>query len=221
MSDFKFTYGVGINDADYVTSKRNYLGAGREPSGRKQRTTVWECPYYRKWTGMLRRCYYKACQDKQPTYIGCSVCEEWLTFSNFRKWMITQDWQGNELDKDLLIQGNKIYSPTTCVFVDLKVNNFTKINMNYRGDLLLGVSIHSQVKKFAATCNNPFKKDGDTRTNYLGLYLSETSAHLAWKKRKHQYACELAESKYVTDGRVRQVLLTKYKNYMVVEDHLK
>lgn len=38
---------------------------------------------YKLWTSMLQRCYSKTFQDKNPTYIDCKVCDEWLKFSNF------------------------------------------------------------------------------------------------------------------------------------------
>ena len=73
---------------------------------------------------MLQRCYSESHLVRQPTYKGCSVCEEWLTFSNFKSWMEQQDWEGKQLDKDLLVYKNKIYSPETCVFVSSVINSF-------------------------------------------------------------------------------------------------
>ena len=50
-----------------------------------------------------------------------SVCEEWLNYSNFRIWFDEHyvPCKNNQidLDKDLLVQGNKVYSPETCVFL--------------------------------------------------------------------------------------------------------
>ena len=51
---------------------------------------------------MLQRCYSPKNHAKNPTYIGCYVAKEWLTFSNFKAWMGSQQWQGMELDKGVI-----------------------------------------------------------------------------------------------------------------------
>jgi len=83
-----------------------------------------EGPFYQRWENMLQRCYCLSELEKYPTYKGCSVREEWLLLSNFKNWMETQVYKGLELDKDLLFEGNKLYSATTCIFVTSEVNSF-------------------------------------------------------------------------------------------------
>lgn len=109
-------FGVGINDADYKVQLLI-----RE-NGRL--FCLWKCPFYVVWSDMLMRCYSEKYQRKSPTYVGCTVCEEWLIFSNFKAWMEKQDWEGKVLDKDLLVEGNKIYSPSTCKFLPNEINQF-------------------------------------------------------------------------------------------------
>lgn len=208
--------GVGINDADYTTHIWEYIDEKNKRGYRKTKNT-WSCPYYSRWYGMLYRCYSDKSLKIAPTYKECTVCEEWLTFSNFRSWMIAQDWQVNQLDKDILFQGNKVYSPETCVFIDQRVNKFLTDSLSTRGACLLGCSWHSDYKKVQAKCSNPFNGKED----YLGLFDTEFEAHLAWKKRKYIHSCGLAYSRYVTDERVRQALLFRYKNYTILEDHIK
>lgn len=72
---------------------------------------------YVAWQNMLQRCYDPKCHVKRPTYIGCSVCAEWHNFQNFAKWMSKQNCEGKQLDKDIKVEGNKVYSPETCMFV--------------------------------------------------------------------------------------------------------
>ena len=219
-------HGVGTNDADYqveikVTTDYFYS------SGERKRKRVWQCPYYRKWFDMLSRCYSKKFHLRHPTYIDCTVCDAWLLFSNFRKWMINEGWlavQGGEnmhLDKDLLFYGNKVYSPETCALIPYTINLFIGEGGSIHRDYLIGCSWRQQNRKFVSQCRNPFDKEGDKRKTYLGLYSSEIEAHLVWKKRKHEYSCELAVSDYVVDERVKQVLLTRYKNTTIIEDHFK
>ncbi len=69
------------------------------------------------WANMIKRCYDKEVQAKHPTYIGCSVCDEWLCFSNFYVWYVSNYKQGYEIDKDKKVPGNKVYSPDLCSFI--------------------------------------------------------------------------------------------------------
>ena len=214
----KLVYGVGVND---VCKPTKFKAAPEDVSARGRGKYV-PCPYYDRWRTMLRRCYSREYQDRYPTYKGCTVCVEWLAFSNFRDWMIAQHWQVEKgekalhLDKDLLFEGNKVYSPETCVFIEGKVNKFTIDSGNTRGDYWVGCYWDKRANKFKAQCCNLFTGKRD-----LGYFDTELETHLAWKKQKHLYSCELANSEYVTDERVRQVLLHRYENYTIVEDHLK
>ena len=134
---------------------------------------------------MLKRCYSENSLTTNPTYKGCSVCDEWLTFSNFRRWMETQDWEGKALDKDLLVYQNKIYSPETCCFISSKLNTFLVKSDKIRGDYPLGVSLHSDNR-----CNSQalvaFIKDGRA-SKYLGRFKDEMEAHRAWQLAKITY----------------------------------
>ena len=154
MKTGKLVCGVGINDSDYATRKFETIVV----NGKQKRKLIWACPFYQTWKSMLERCYSTKYQDKYPTYKGCSVSKEWLTFSNFRAWMMTQDWQNNQLDKDLLFEGNKVYSSETCVFVSGIVNNFTIDRGASRGEFLIGVAWHNPAEKFQSNCRNPFTK---------------------------------------------------------------
>lgn len=105
-------FGIGINDANYLTSP--YI------DGKQIR-----CPIYAMWARMFERAYCSKKHAKFPSYIGCTVDERWHSFMSFREWVLAQPhWEGLELDKDLLFPGNKVYSPDTCLFVSIAVNAF-------------------------------------------------------------------------------------------------
>lgn len=91
---------------------------------------------YDMWRGMLRRCYDKKFLEKRPSYKGCSVCEEWFNYSNFKKWYEKNYYEiPNEkmcLDKDILIKNNKIYSSTTCCICPAKINTLFTTRKNDR-----------------------------------------------------------------------------------------
>lgn len=184
-------YGIAINDANYVTDTR-VNGV---------RVT---CKVYLTWLNMLNRCYGKAYQEKRPTYIGCIVCEEWLTFSNFKSWMEKQNWHGKQLDKDFLQKDSRIYSPETCVFIDADLNRFTTDSAASRGAHPIGVSFNRRVGKMQAECSNPFTKEKDS----IGYFDCPNEAHEAWRKRKHELACQLADMQ--EDPRVAAALRTRY-----------
>lgn len=192
----KLVYGVGVNDADYLLQTFQYIG------GRKIRN--WICPYYVTWKKMLERCYSDKWHTARPRYLDCYVVKDWLLFSNFKAWMETQDWEGNHLDKDLLVKENKIYSPETCVFLTPRVNTFMVECTKARGDWPIGVTWNKKDQRFKAQCSNPFSGVQE----YLGYFEDPMEAHKAWLKRKQHHAHELA--KLQTDSNVAKALINRY-----------
>lgn len=147
---------------------------------------------------MLRRCYSEVYHNKQPTYVGCTVCEGWKTFSNFKYWMEGQKWEGKVLDKDILGDG-KLYSPETCCFIPQSVNNFLTDRRNDRGQYPLGVI--ELRGKYSAQCKNPFDKKS---RGYLGVFDSPEEAYAVYLNKKKEYAAQLAD--IVEDERVSSAL---------------
>lgn len=79
---------------------------------------------YSKWASMICRGYSEKYKAKKPTYKDVSVCSDWHNFQNFAKWAVNRDdyleeW---EIDKDILIASNRIYSPESCCFVPRIIN---------------------------------------------------------------------------------------------------
>lgn len=199
MRKRKLLYGVGLLDTEEFVVE-SVVVVGKDGSKRQKR--IWTCPYYTKWANMLKRCYSKKAQKIQATYKGCIVCEDWLMFSNFKAWMEKQDWEGKELDKDILGNG-KVYSPDTCVFVSSVVNTFM-IERLSKKELPIGVSIHKPSGKFVAMCRNPFS----TKSEHLGLFDCPNEAELVFLERKKQHAEILASQQ--TDNRVKEAILNRF-----------
>jgi len=177
-------YGIAINDAPYLIEYK--VDGKRIP-----------CPYYQTWKSMLERCYSPKKHEKFPTYIGCTVCEEWLTFSNFRSWMEKQHWKNRQLDKDILIKGNKVYSPDTCVFVTKFINTLLLTSLKTRGKYLLGVSWHKHNKKYGASCCGV----------NLGYFSLESDAHEAYCLHKAELLLTLANLQ--EDVRIKNALIER------------
>jgi hypothetical protein len=153
---------------------------------------------------MLKRCYSASFHRANPSYIGCSVDPDWLTFSVFRNWMEAQDWQGKQLDKDLIAPGNKFYSPSTCRFIDQSLNLFLTDRRRARGDWPIGTSFKKSEGKFVSQCCNPFTGENE----YLGLFACPESAHEAWRTAKHAHALRYADQQ--TDPRIAEALRARF-----------
>ncbi len=146
---------------------------------------------YNTWRSMLRRCYDSEYQAREPAYIGCEVSEYWLNFQNFARWYYDNIYQIEDevigLDKDILIKGNKIYSPETCIFVPQTINNLFTKRDNHRGNYPVGVYYKKKNKKYIAQCNVNEKQ------KHLGCYDTQEEAFQVYKNFKEQYIKEVAE----------------------------
>ena len=197
----KLVYGVGRNDLGYPVKVYKELP---RKGGKRVRETVFLCPYYAAWTGMLERCYSKKSLERNPSYIGTSVCDEWLSASAFKKWMEQQDWEGKSLDKDIIVTGNKVYSPETCAFVLQSTNKFVTASDAIRGEWPIGVSLCKQTDRYLARCNNPFTGKPEN----LRRFSTPGEAHEAWRKCKHDLAQLVADAE--VDPRVIEALKKRY-----------
>ena len=156
--------GAGLNDVAF----QNWVN-GRQ---------IWQ---YKLWHGMLVRCFCEKFKGRRPTYKDVLLCEEWLSFANFLEWCNKEVGYkgrqgGMELDKDLIIKGNKVYSSAACSFVPEVVNNLLVSCNSARGEWPVGVRLHKRSGKFDArmSCGNGNPK-------YLGLFLTPEDAFAAYK----------------------------------------
>lgn len=199
-------FGWGINDATYNV----YKTAKRVINGKEESYNAEVCPYYLDWIGILYRSLYSPHKEENPTYKDCSVSEEWKYFSNFINWVDSQpnkNWRNLEVDKDLLVVGNKHYSPDTVIYVHSTVNKFIRsVELSKdTNDLMIGVSKASSRKgTFRASCWNPFTKVTDN----LGVFKTELEAHKVWQACKHSHACNIADLQ--DDERVAKALRVRY-----------
>lgn len=142
------------------------------------------------WANMLSRCYSQN-DSKYIYYKDCSVCDEWLCYANFEKWWNNNYYEINgermNLDKDILIKGNKLYSPNTCMLVPARINTLFVFNKNVRGDLLIGVYYDKKHNKYVAHC-----KLGEKRKT-IGYADTEKDAFILYKNAKEQEIKRVAQ----------------------------
>ena len=101
---------------------------------------------------MIHCCYNAKFHKRQSQYMECTICEEWLNYSDFKVWYDQHKISGMslDLDKDILFKGNKVYSPETCCFASHVINTlFLNSNKN-RGALPLGVHFDKSKGKYHA-----------------------------------------------------------------------
>lgn len=195
-------YGI-INDSPYPVTRH------------VKRKKVWTCPIYSLWYDMWCRV---SDPILYPSYSDCSVSEDWRYFSNFLSWVNSQDWEGKFLDKDLLVENNKIYSPKTCVFVSREINNFL-VKPKFRKELPLGVTLlkKREKKPYLSQCGMGENK------KFSKTYSCPIAAHTAWKEAKLQRLDQLIEIEKdarVLIGllRIRDKLSQAIQNNIELED---
>lgn len=117
--------------------------------------------------------------------------------------MEKQDWQGKELDKDLLVYGNKKYSAETCLFVPAEINKFIRNHSNSSRCLPAGVYFQSSSNRYQAQCSNPITN----RLDSVGYFDDCNEAHKAWLMYKREIAIRLSKiqkDKLIADLIVRR-----------------
>ena len=154
---------------------------------------------YKEWKSMLDRCYAPSSfLGQDSSYVDCEVCEEWLTFSKFKHWFedpANGYQEGYHLDKDILVKGNKKYSPSTCCFVPKEINLAMPRNDKQRGDLPIGVS-------------------QDNRTKYCRYTSSIEEAFEIYKYTKEDYLKRIARG-FFRKGAITQKVYNALMNYEV------
>lgn len=152
---------------------------------------------YSIWFRMMERCYSKdkKIREKHYYYDDISVCEEWFNYQEYKKWYLQNIWTNEfslQVDKDILIKGNKIYSPNTCVMVDSKINNLFIKSNKARGELPIGVSYdnnnHNRYRAYISKT-----KDAEKKQIHLGYFNNPTNAFYAYKEAKEEYIKEVAD----------------------------
>ncbi len=166
---------------------------------------------YDLWQSMLRRCYSDVSKKQRPTYEGCEVSDKFKSYEYFYEWCNEQigfdnDSNGNpfQLDKDLLVKGNKVYSESTCVFIPREINQLLIKCTASRGEHLIGVYWSKTANAFVARVSR-----NKGCSEHLGLFNTELEAFKAYKTAKEAFVKEQANKwKGKIDDRAYEALMS-------------
>ena len=150
----RIIHGAGVNDLIYESNSQAY----------------------RIWKHVLMRCLDEKFKDIHTSYKDCSIFNEWLVFSNFKRWFDEHYIEGWELDKDVIIKGNKLYSPQTCCFIPHEINGLFAKSDKKRGEYPIGVTKHGSGFRALLTINGKKLR--------LGTFKTAIEAFLEYKKNK-------------------------------------
>ena len=156
-------YGLGCNDVPFNTAV----------SG----VHIWQ---YLMWKSMTQRCFDEKLKARKPTYKDVTCCDEWLSFANFFEWVNKEvgysgKLDGYQFDKDLIVKGNRVYSPEACSFVPREVNVLLTDHKAARGEWPVGVCFHNRRGKWVAMLSC------DASPKHLGYYSTPEEAFSTYK----------------------------------------
>jgi len=189
---------------DYKGANGKWVGAKRIAEGIVQTRS------YVRWGNMRLRCKVGGAeQQRRPTYVGCTMSSLFSDFQTFTDWHVTQVGYGlpcYDMDKDILVHGNKEYNEKVCVLVPKALNAFLTSHDAARGDYPQGVNFHKRVQKFAAMVSS------DSHRIHLGYFTTPEAASVAYKEAKevesHKWYERLKAGEFAVDPRVIERMRT-------------
>lgn len=126
---------VYVTYAEHMDLEREILTV--DELGRQQEYT----PYitlksnvaYSVWNGIYNRCY----QNRGDCYEKATMCDKWLNDKELLvEWYNSNyyecDGESMAVDKDLLVPGNKVYSPETCCILPQTLNTMLSNCIKHR-----------------------------------------------------------------------------------------
>lgn len=173
---------------------------------------------YVTWLHMIRRCFSHKEKNRITAYKNVTCCNEWILYENFYEWLHGQEnfikWLNGDrwcIDKDILIKGNKVYSPETCCLVPNNVNNLILKHEAGRGELPIGMTKHNN--KIQVWCSNPFTG----KCEPLGTYSTKEEAFSIYKSYKEDIIKRVANIEY-SNGNITKKCYESLISYQIEID---
>jgi len=192
---------------------KGFYGVGNFVSKVKGKSTT----EYNRWSGILERCYDQVKQEKQPTYTDCTLTNDWHNFQIFSEWFVNHPYNSADchVDKDLLIKGNKHYSPETCLIIPHEINEALTLTGASRGDYPVGVSKRTDGRRKPYSAHITKTINCIKRKYGLGHFSTAIEAFMVYKAAKQSYIKSLAEiHREALDPRAFSALM----NYTISEE---
>jgi hypothetical protein len=166
ITSYNHIQNLEVRDRFFKGKYDNYVGVGDV-----------DRDAYRTWYNMIHRC------NNQKGYKDVSICDEWSDFSNFLKWYNNQYKEdGWHLDKDILSNNGRVYSPQTCCFLPPDLNTFFEKFKKAKG-----FSYSKRYKKYESYCRDRGKYV------HLGLFQTAAEARIAYLDYKRNLLEELVK----------------------------
>ena len=156
---------------------------------------------YNRWCALKKRATSEIFKSEKTSYKEVIICDEWLNFQIFSEWY-KENWKDYmdsswQIDKDILIKGNKIYSPETCCFVPHEINSLFMSTKRIRGEFPIGVN--KERDKYRVRIGGSRK--------HIGIFNTPEEAFQAYKEAKESYIKEVADKwKELIDPRVYEAM---------------
>ena len=175
-----------------------YVGVGKYNSKDDKKV-------YNLWQNLIERAYSEKFKSEHLTYKDCTIDIVWLNFQVFADWFYKnwKPWMNStwHLDKDILVKGNKIYSPETCAFVPVKINSLLTKCDKVRGNYPIGVQKKSE--KFVASISM------EGRCIRIACFDTPEEAFQVYKTAKEAYIKEVADKwKGLISDKVYEALIS-------------
>ena len=171
--------GVGINDLP------------NEPTEWTENGKRVRCPKYNLWQRILERCYGMRKKDAVVYKGVATVHPDWIYRSKFNEWLNSQpqsNWQDLQIDKDLLVKGNKVYGPDTCCFLTSLENNMFRPKRARLGCVYCKRA-HSQYKRpWSAEIKRGYY------TTFVGNFSTKEEAEFVAMRESMPYVIEIANA---------------------------
>ena len=152
-----------------------------------------------------------------PTYAGARVCEEWHTYQVFAEWYYSQPGYslGYEVDKDILVPGNKEYSPKACGLVPKWLNKFFAFQYSTNSSGFPGVSVDSKGRLWLARVQCSALKENLSKT--AESFESACRLYCEMKESQASRAAEQIANSPVAEKYVEALRHFKVRDYLGME----
>lgn len=162
-------------------------------------------PPYQVYKDMCKRCTEHRCKG-QECYVGTTICKEWSSsFKTFRIWFEKNYKEGFHLEKDVLGNGRKVYSPETCRFVPRELNLMCVSNKKERNGLPTGVYLRHG--KYSVMMMQ------HSKSKYFGSYETVEEAKEVYRTEKLKY-CKSVADKHLKAGNIDREWYEAFLKYI-------